>query len=47
MGSSKKVVGFGELLLRLGTTQYQRFTQARSFEALDTGAEKSGRRVPG
>ncbi len=34
MGSSKKVVGFGELLLRLGTTQYQRFTQARQFRGV-------------
>jgi 2-dehydro-3-deoxygluconokinase len=34
-----KVVGFGELLLRLGTPQFQRFTQARSFEAHYTGAE--------
>jgi len=29
MGNTRKVVGFGELLLRLGTRQYQRFTQAR------------------
>ena len=39
MGSSKKVVGFGELLLRLGTSQYQRFAQARSFDVFYTGAE--------
>jgi 2-dehydro-3-deoxygluconokinase len=39
MGSSKKVVGFGELLLRLGTRQFQRFSQAREFEAYYTGAE--------
>jgi 2-dehydro-3-deoxygluconokinase len=39
MGTSKKVVGFGELLLRLGTHQFQRFTQARDFEAYYTGAE--------
>lgn len=39
MGASKKIVGFGELLLRLGTRQYQRFTQARDFEAYYTGAE--------
>ncbi len=37
--SKAKVVGFGELLLRLGTPQFQRFTQARSFEAYYTGAE--------
>jgi 2-dehydro-3-deoxygluconokinase len=39
MGSSKKVAGFGELLLRLGTSQFQRFTQARQFDAFYTGAE--------
>jgi 2-dehydro-3-deoxygluconokinase len=39
MASNKKIVGFGELLLRLGTCQYQRFTQARTFEAYYTGAE--------
>jgi len=39
MGSSKKVVGFGELLLRLGTRQFQRFTQARDFDTFYTGAE--------
>ncbi len=39
MGTGKKVVGFGELLLRLGTHQFQRFTQARDFEAYYTGAE--------
>src|SRR5512135_3089088 len=39
MNAPKKVVGFGELLLRLGTCQYQRFSQARQFEALYTGAE--------
>lgn len=39
MGTSKKIVGFGELLLRLGTSQFQRFTQARTFEAYYTGAE--------
>jgi len=32
-------VGFGELLIRLGTRQFQRFTQAREFEAYYTGAE--------
>lgn len=39
MSTTKKVVGFGELLLRLGTRQFQRFTQARDFEAFYTGAE--------
>ncbi|MBC8447756.1 MAG: sugar kinase [Chloroflexi bacterium] len=39
MSTSRKVVGFGELLLRLGTRQFQRFTQARAFEAYYTGAE--------
>ena len=39
MGSLKKVVGFGELLLRLGTSQFQRFTQVRSFDVFYTGAE--------
>jgi 2-dehydro-3-deoxygluconokinase len=39
MAIGKKVVGFGELLLRLGTHQFQRFSQAREFEAYYTGAE--------
>ena len=39
MSANKKVVGFGELLLRLGTRQFQRFTQARDFETFYTGAE--------
>jgi 2-dehydro-3-deoxygluconokinase len=39
MNTSRKVVGFGELLMRLGTRQFQRFTQAREFEAYYTGAE--------
>jgi 2-dehydro-3-deoxygluconokinase len=39
MESNKKVVGFGELLLRLGTHGFQRFSQARDFEAYYTGAE--------
>jgi len=39
MSTSKKVVGFGELLLRLNTRQFQRFSQAREFEAYYTGAE--------
>ena len=39
MGTSKKVVGFGELLLRLNTSGFQRFSQAREFEVFYTGAE--------
>lgn len=39
MCASKKVVGFGELLLRLDTCRHQRFVQAREFEAFYTGAE--------
>lgn len=39
MCASKKVVGFGELLLRLDTSRHQRFVQAREFEAFYTGAE--------
>ena len=39
MCAAKKVVGFGELLLRLNTRQFQRFSQAREFEAYYTGAE--------
>lgn len=39
MSTPKKVVGFGELLLRLNTRQFQRFSQAREFEAYYTGAE--------
>jgi len=39
VNTSRKVVGFGELLIRLGTRQFQRFTQAREFEAYYTGAE--------
>jgi len=39
VNTSRKVVGFGELLMRLGTRQFQRFTQAREFEAYYTGAE--------
>jgi len=39
MGTNKKVVGFGELLLRLGTRQFQRFSQAREFDGYYTGAE--------
>lgn len=39
MRPGKKVVGFGELLLRLDTCRHQRFVQAREFEAFYTGAE--------
>lgn len=39
MCASKKVVGFGELLLRLDTCRHQRFVQAREFEVFYTGAE--------
>src|SRR5450759_5689453 len=39
MGTNKKVVGFGELLLRLGTRPFQRFSQAREFDGYYTGAE--------
>ena len=35
----KAAVFFGELLLRLGTKRYERFTQAREFEIAYTGAE--------
>jgi 2-dehydro-3-deoxygluconokinase len=35
----KKVVTFGEIMLRLAPPGYQRFTQARSFEALYGGGE--------
>ncbi|MCU4164786.1 PfkB family carbohydrate kinase [Carboxylicivirga caseinilyticus] len=36
---SKKVVSFGEIMLRLATPGYQRFTQATSFEATFGGGE--------
>lgn len=36
---SKKVVTFGEIMLRLATPGYQRFTQATSFEATYGGGE--------
>ena len=39
MTGEKKVLGFGELLMRLGTRGFQRFTQARGFDAYYTGAE--------
>jgi 2-dehydro-3-deoxygluconokinase len=39
MKTNKKVVAFGEIMLRLGTYRYERFIQARKFEALYTGAE--------
>lgn len=36
---AKKVVTFGEIMLRLATPGYQRFSQARSFEATFGGGE--------
>jgi len=36
---SKKVVTFGEIMLRLSPPGFQRFTQARSFDALYGGGE--------
>ena len=36
---SKKVVTFGELLMRLGTKDKQRFVQANEFDVMFTGAE--------
>jgi 2-dehydro-3-deoxygluconokinase len=39
MAQSKKVVFFGELLMRLATKRYDRFLQAREFEVGYTGAE--------
>jgi 2-dehydro-3-deoxygluconokinase len=39
MDSTKKAVFFGELLMRLGTKRFERFTQAREFEIGYTGAE--------
>ncbi|MDO8303125.1 MAG: sugar kinase [Sedimentisphaerales bacterium] len=39
MGSDKKTVFFGELLMRLATKRYERFVQARDFELGYTGAE--------
>ena len=35
----KKVITFGEIMLRLATPGYQRFTQAQSFEAIYGGGE--------
>ncbi|MBN2117295.1 MAG: sugar kinase [Anaerolineales bacterium] len=35
----KKIVTFGEIMLRLAPSGFQRFTQARSFEALYGGGE--------
>lgn len=39
MKVNKKVIAFGEIMLRLGTNRYERFIQARNFEGLYTGAE--------
>jgi len=39
MKTNKRVVAFGEIMLRLGTHRYERFIQARNFEAVYTGAE--------
>lgn len=39
MKENKKAVFFGELLMRLGTKNLQRFVQAREFEVGYTGAE--------
>ncbi len=39
MSESKKAVFFGELLMRLGTKRFERFTQARELEVGYTGAE--------
>jgi len=39
VSESKQAVFFGELLLRLATKRYERFVQAREFEAGYTGAE--------
>ena len=39
MGSDKKAVFFGELLMRLGTKRYERFVQASEFNVGFTGAE--------
>jgi 2-dehydro-3-deoxygluconokinase len=37
--SNKKVVGFGEVMLRLGAPAHQRIVQVRQFDAMYTGAE--------
>jgi len=39
MGSDKKVVAFGEIMMRLGTKRCERFVQAKEFDVLYTGAE--------
>src|SRR5512136_222545 len=39
MESEKKVVLFGELMMRLATKHYERIVQAREFEVDYTGAE--------
>ena len=35
----KKIVTFGEIMLRLATPGFERFAQARSFEATYGGGE--------
>jgi 2-dehydro-3-deoxygluconokinase len=39
MSDAKKAVFFGELLMRLATRRFERFSQAREFEVAYTGAE--------
>ena len=39
MKINKKVIAFGDIMLRLGTYQHERFIQARNFDVLYTGAE--------
>ncbi len=39
MQTKKAFVGFGEIMLRLQTNNYERFTQARNYSAFFTGAE--------
>ncbi len=38
---SKKVVTFGEVMMRLAPPGYQRFVQANSFDATYAGGETS------
>ncbi len=35
----KKIVAFGEIMLRLAPPGFQRFTQARSFDVIYGGGE--------
>ncbi len=39
MSSDKKVVAFGEIMMRLGTQRYERLVQAKQFDVFYTGAE--------